>query len=108
MSKNRKMTGQTINFILALSEKSRREKGNDITVDKEYIAFTILSGIYKVLVNEGYSKKHLDKFFWCDDSPDTHIDRENSSKIVEEFFNEDPAGIRLKIAINKLPENFNQ
>ena len=102
MSKNRKMTRQTINFILALSEKSRREKGNDITVDKEYIAFTILSGIYKVLVNEGYSKKHLDKFFWCDDSPDTHIDRKNFSKIVEEFFDEDPRGIKLRKEIDKL------
>ncbi|MBA7549523.1 hypothetical protein ES705_42010 [subsurface metagenome] len=107
MSKNRKMAKETINFILALSEKSRREKGNDITVDKEYIAFTILSGIYKVLVNEGYSKKHLDRFFWCDDSPDTHIDRKNFSKIVEEFFNEDPRGIKLRKEIDKLSEKFN-
>ena len=101
------MTKRTIDFILALSEKSRREKGNDITVDREYIAFTILSGIYKVLVNEGYSKKHLDKFFWCDDSPDTHIDRKNFSKIVEEFFNEDPRGIKLRKEIDKLSEKFN-
>ncbi|MBA7531908.1 hypothetical protein ES705_24134 [subsurface metagenome] len=39
---------------------------------------------------------------------DTRNGLKNSSEIVEEFFNEDPAGIRLKIAINKLPENFNQ
>ena len=107
------MAKETINFVIALSEKSRREKGNDITVDKEYIAFTILSGIYKVLVNEGYSKKHLDKFFWCDDRPEKaykfyHTNLKNSSEIVEEFFNENPAGIRLKTAINKLPENFDQ
>ena len=107
------MTKLTIDFILAFSERLRiAKKDNDY--EKEYITSTILSGIYNVLINEGYPKEHLDKFFFNDDYPNTHkertekayifyrIDRKNPSKVIEEFFYKDPWGIKLRKEIDKL------
>jgi len=107
------MTRQTIDFILAFSERLRIAK-KDLDYDKEYITSTMLNGIYNILINEGYHKEHLDKFFFNDDYPNIHkkltekaykfyhTNRENSSKIIEKFFNEDPAGIKLRMEIDKL------
>ncbi|MBA7547144.1 hypothetical protein ES705_39546 [subsurface metagenome] len=113
MNKNRKMTRQTIDFILAFSERLRiAEKDHDD--DTEYITSTMLNGIYNILINEGYSKEHLDKFFFNDDYPNIHekltkkacefyhIGRKDPSKVVEEFFNENPRGIKLRKEIDKL------
>lgn len=118
MNKNRKLTRFSIDFILAFSEKLRKEiedwecgRKNDIVVDKGYITQTMLNGIYNILINEGYSKKHLDKFFFNDDYPNTHKELTkkackfyhiNQTSEVERFFNEDPAGIKLRKEIDKL------
>ena len=113
------MTRSTIDFILAFSERLRIAK-KDSDYEKEYITSTMLSGIYNILINEGYSKEHLDKFFFNDDYPNIHkkltekackfyhTNRKNSSKVIEEFFNENPAGIKLRKEIDKLSEKFNQ
>ena len=121
MNKNRKMTRQTINFILAFCERRRIAK-NDGDYDKEYITSTMLSVIYNVLINEGYTKKHLDNFFFFEGEPDKHKKRtEKACKFrylsdwpepiknrIEKFFYEDPAGIKLRKEINNLSEKFNQ
>jgi molybdopterin-guanine dinucleotide biosynthesis protein len=119
MNKNRKMAKLTIDLILAFSERFRIAK-KDRDDDTEYITSTMLSGIYNVLIYEGYSKEHLDKFFFNDDYPNTHKERtdqvykfyytklKKSSKTVEEFFNEDPAGIKLRKEIDRSSEKFNQ
>lgn len=124
MNKNRKLTRFSKDFILAFSEKLRKEEKNWICrpdqVYQGYITSTMLNGIYNVLINEGYSKEHLDKFFFNEDYPNKYkewtkeackfyfINRENSSKVIEEFFNQDPAGIKLRKEIDKLSEKFNQ
>lgn len=120
MKRNRKMTRQTIDFILAYSQKLKEEMRNcdrgkkDITCDEGYITRTMLMGIYNVLINEGYPKKHLDNFFFFEGEPNKNKEwteqackfyfrnRRNFSKIVERFFNEDPAGIKLRKEIDKL------
>jgi len=126
MNKNRKMTRQTINFILAFCERRRIAK-NDGDYAEEYITSIMLSGIYNVLINEGYTRKHLNNFFFFEGESDKHKkrteqaykfryssdwpepirNRKNPSKVVEEFFNEDPAGIKLKKEIDNLSEKFN-
>ncbi len=119
------MTRLTINFILAFCnelkteiEEERSGKGIWEKVDKAYITRTMLSGIYNVLIYEGYTKKHLDNFFFFDDEPNKHKEwtdqaykfyytkLKNSSRVVEKFFNEDPAGIKLRKEIDKLSEKF--
>jgi len=122
------MTRKTINFILAFCEKLRSEKDHwEHTGEKDiqdvaggYITSTILSAIYNILIYEGYTKKHLDNFFFFDDEPNKNKEwtdqaykfyytkRKNSSRVVEKFFNEDPAGIKLRKEIDKLSEKFNQ
>ncbi len=113
------MTRLTINFILAFSERLRIAK-KDRDDDTEYITSTMLSGIYNILIYEGYTKEHLDNFFFFGNEPNKHKEwtdqaykfyytkLKNSSKIVEEFFNENPAGIKLRKEIDKLSEKFNQ
>lgn len=115
------MTRLSINFILAYSQRLEEEK-RDRNYDEEYITQTMLNGIYNVLRFEGYSKKYLDKFFFCEGYPNMHkeqtkkackfyhyiFNRKNPSKVVEEFFNENPAGIKLRKEIDKLSEKFNQ
>ena len=107
------MTEQTINFILAFSKKLRIAK-EDRDDDTEDITSTMLSGIYNVLIYEGYSKEHLDKFFFNDDYPNTHKERtdqvykfyytklKNSPKVIEEFFYSNPRGVKLRKEIDKL------
>ncbi|MBA7513957.1 hypothetical protein ES705_09464 [subsurface metagenome] len=127
MNRNRKMTKLTTDFILAFSEKLRILKKNR-DYEEQYITSTMLSGIYNVLINEGYSKAYLDGFFFDDDHPNIHKEwteqaykfryssnwpepirnRKNSSKIIEGFFNEDPSGIKLRKEIDKLSEKFDQ
>ena len=75
--RNRKLTRQSVDFILAFCDELRRETeradlGKDIweKVDKAYITRTMLSGIYNILINEGYTKKHLDNFFFFEGEPD--------------------------------------
>jgi hypothetical protein len=122
MDRNRKMTKRTIDFILAVSESLRREMEHlKITGEKDvqdisggYIYSVMLNFAYNILVKEGYSEKHLDEFFYNEGEPDKHkewtekarkfyhIDRKDPSKVVEEFFNEDPAGIKLRKEIDKL------
>ena len=127
MNKNRKMTRKTIDFILALCDELKKEiekwdlgLEDNITVDKGYMTQTILSLIYKVLINEGYTKKHLDNYFFFEGEPDKHKKRtekackfyhtnqKNSSRVIEEFFGENPAGIKLRKEIDNLSEKFNQ
>jgi len=88
MDRDREMKKQTIDFILAICDKLKKEiekekLGNDIPeeVDKVYMTQTILSLIYKVLIGEGYTKKHLDNFFFFEGEPDKHKERtEKASK----------------------------
>ncbi|MBA7544844.1 hypothetical protein ES705_37205 [subsurface metagenome] len=126
MNKNKEMTKRTIDFILVICDELKKEiekekLGNDIPeeIDKVYMTQTILSVIYKILINEGYTKKHLDNFFFFEGEPDKHKERtskactfyhanqKNSSMVIEEFFYEDPAGIKLRKEIDNLSENFN-
>ncbi|MBA7560500.1 hypothetical protein ES695_03525 [Candidatus Atribacteria bacterium 1244-E10-H5-B2] len=119
--RNRKLTRQSVDFILAFCDELRRETeradlGKDIweKVDKAYITRTMLSGIYNILINEGYTKKHLDNFFFFEGEPDKNremTEKANSfyfpgqskrSKIVEDFFQKDPRGIKLRKEIDKL------
>ncbi len=123
MDRNKKMKRKTIDFILALCDELKKEREkwdlgleDNITVDKGYMTQTILSLIYKVLINEGYTKKHLDNFFFFEGEPNKHEERtskactfyhtnqKNSSKVIEEYFYEDPAGIKLRREIDKIGE----
>ncbi|GAI28061.1 unnamed protein product [marine sediment metagenome] len=123
MDKNKKMTRKTIDFILAFCDELKKEREkwdlgleDNITVDRGYITQTILSLIYKVLINEGYSRKHLDNFFFFEGEPNKHKERtlkackfyhtnqKNSSRGVGDFFYKDPRGIRLREEIDKLSE----
>lgn len=123
MDKNRKMTRKTIDFILAFCDELKKEREkwdlgieDNINVDRGYITQTILSLIYKVLINEGYSRKHLDNFFFFEGEPDKHKKRtekvckfyhtnqENSSRGVEDFFYKNPRGIKLRKEIDELSE----
>ena len=129
MNKNRKMTRKTIDIILALCDELKKEiekwdlgLEDNITVDKGYMTQTILSLIYKVLINEGYTKKHLDNFFFFEGEPDKHKKRtekvckfrylsdwpEPIKNRIEKFFYGDPAGIKLRKEIDNLSEKFNQ
>ena len=129
MNKNKKMTKQTIDFILAFCGKLRKEReeeklgrGKWENIEGSYITFTMLMGIYKVLINEGYTREHLNNFFFFDDEPDKHKEQtekacevyhiltgwKDPSRAIKEFFNENPAGIKLRMEIDKLSEKFNQ
>lgn len=73
------MTRESIDFILAFCEKLKGERKawdrgkEDIQdVGGGYITQTMLSGIYNILINEGYSKKHLDDFFFFEGEPNKH------------------------------------
>jgi len=72
VNKNRKLTKFSIDFILAFCEKLRTDKRNtdngkaDLKVDEGYITDTMLSGIFNILINEGYPRKYLDKIFGYD------------------------------------------
>jgi len=79
MNKNKKMTKRTIDYILAFCNELRKETkradlGIDIwkEVDKAYITRTMLTGIYKVLINEGYTREHLDNYFFFEGDIDKH------------------------------------
>ncbi|MBA7531909.1 hypothetical protein ES705_24135 [subsurface metagenome] len=80
MSKNRKMTKRTIDIILAVSNKLRREMEHwEITGEKDiqdvgggYIYSVMLNFAYNILVKEGYSEKHLEEFFYNEGVPDRH------------------------------------
>jgi len=123
MDRNRKMTKKTIDFILCLCDELKKEiekekLGNDISeeVDKVYMTQTILSLIYKILLDEGYSRKHLNEFFFFEGEPNKHkemtekaskfyhTNQKNSSRVIEEFFGENPAGIKLRKEIDNLSE----
>ncbi|GAI83637.1 unnamed protein product [marine sediment metagenome] len=127
MNKNKKMTKQTIDFILAVSDKLRREMEHlKITGEKDiqdisggYIYSVMLNFAYNILVKEGYCRRNLNEFFYNEGEPDKHkeltekacifyrIDRKNSSKVIKKFFDEGP-GRKLKKEIDKLSGNFNQ
>lgn len=121
--KSRELTRMSIDFILAFCEKLRTEiKNGDIgkdiweKVDKSYITQTMLSGIYNILINEGYSKKHLDNFFYFEGEPNKHKEMTEEackfylpnhegkkySEIIEDFFYRNPGGIKLREEIDKL------
>jgi len=124
MDRNRKMTKQTIDFILAVSDKLRREMEHlKITGEKDiqdisggYIYSVMLNFAYNILVKEGYSKKCLDEFFYNEGEPDKHkeltkkackfyhIGQKNPSRVVDDFFYRDPRGIELRKEIDKLSE----
>ncbi|MBA7524427.1 hypothetical protein ES705_16565 [subsurface metagenome] len=128
MNKNREMTKRTIDLILAVSESLRREMEHlKITGEKDiqdvgggYIYSIMLNFAYNILVKEGYSEKHLDEFFYNEGEPNKHRERtskacmfyhtnqKNSSRVIEEFFGENPAGIKLRKEIDNLSEKFNQ
>ncbi len=133
------MTRQTIDFILAFSEKLRSEKDHwEHTREKDiqdvaggYITSTMLSGIYNILINEGYSKDYLDEFFgydylddkgrikkrelnkyqkWTDQAckfylrGDPVYNKYIEEKKVEDFFYKTIRGIKLRKEIDKLLE----
>lgn len=119
--KNNKLTRRSIDFILAFCDELRRERenadlGKDIwkEIDKAYITQTMLSGIYNILINEGYSKKHLDNFFFFEGEPNKHKEMTEEanhfyfhsqvkySEKIEDFFYKDPRGIKLREEIDKL------
>jgi len=126
MKKTRKLTKLSIKFILAFCDELRRErekekigKGVLEDVNKAYITQTMLSGIYNVLINEGYSKKHLDNYFFFQGEPNKHKElTEEANRFyfkdqvlyprVRDYFYRDPRGIRLRKEIDKLSEKFNQ
>ena len=72
MNKNKKITRRTIDLILAVSDKLRREMEHwEITGEKDiqdigggYIYSVMLNFAYNILVKEGYSEKYLDEFFF--------------------------------------------
>ena len=118
MDRNKKMTKQTIDFILAFSEKLRKARENQ-EYDEEYIFLTMLKFAYTVLTKEGYLGEYLDEYFFPDGYPDDieyktygewkkHIAREDSKNVVEEFFYKNPRGVKLRKEIDKLSEKFNQ
>lgn len=127
MNKNRKLTRLSIDFILAFCEKLKEEieafdqgakKIEDI--DEGYITQTMLNGIYNILINEGYTKKHLDNFFYFEGELNKHKKmteeackfylpgHKKYSKIIEDFFYKNPGGIKLRKEIDKSSEKFNQ
>ncbi|MBA7564003.1 hypothetical protein ES695_09510 [Candidatus Atribacteria bacterium 1244-E10-H5-B2] len=128
MNKNKKITRRTIDLILAVSDKLRREMEHwEITGEKDiqdigggYIYSVMLNFAYNILVKEGYSEKYLDEFFFNEGELDKHkewtekarkfyhIGRKDPSRAIKEFFNENPAGVKLRMEINKLSEKFNQ
>jgi len=118
MDRNKKMTKQTIDFILAFSEKLRKARENQ-EYDEEYIFLTMLKFAYTVLTKEKYFGEYLDEYFFPDGYPDDieyktygewkkHIAREDSKNVVEEFFYKNPRGVKLRKEIDKLSEKFNQ
>ena len=133
MSKDRKITRQTIDFILAFCEKLRSEKDHwEHTGEKDiqdvaggYITSSMLMGIYNILINEGYTKKHLDNFFFFGDEPNKHkkwtekackfylrgdpgYNKYTEEKKIEDFFYKTIRGTKLRKEIDKLSEKFNQ
>ncbi|MBA7540854.1 hypothetical protein ES705_33157 [subsurface metagenome] len=117
MDRDKEMKRQTIDFILAFSEKLRKARENQ-EYDEEYIFLTMLKFAYTILTKEGYLGEYLDEFFFHDGYPDDieyktfgewrrHIAREDSRKVVKKFFNEGP-GRKLKKEIDKLSGNFNR
>ncbi|MBA7537878.1 hypothetical protein ES705_30149 [subsurface metagenome] len=133
MDKNREMTKQTIDFVLAFCEKLRSEKDHwEHTGEKDiqdvaggYITSKMLMGIYNILINEGYTKKHLDNFFFFDSESNKHkewtkeacklylrgdpgYNKYTEEKKTEDFFYKTIRGIKLRKEIDKLSEKFNQ
>ena len=123
--KNRKLTRRSIDFILAFCEKFRVNRRNtdngkeDLKVDEGYITQTMLSGIYNILINEGYTKKHLDNYFFFEGEPnknkewtkeackfylhsDPDYNKYIAEKKVEDFFYKSIRGIKLRKEINNL------
>jgi len=118
--RNRKLTSRSIDFILAFCEKLRVDIRNtdngkaDLEVDEGYITKTMLNGIFNVLINEGYSRKHLNNFFFFEGEPNKHKEmteeackfylpgHKKYSKIIEDFFYKNPGGIKLREEIDKL------
>ena len=118
MDRDKEMKRQTIDFILAFSEKLRKARENQ-EYDEEYIFLTMLKFAYTILTKEGYLEEHLDEIFFHDGYPDDiayktfgewkkHIAWEDSKKVVEEFFYRNPRGVKLRKEIDKLSEKFNQ
>jgi len=119
-NRNRKLTGYSIDFILAFCEKLRTDRRNtdngkaDLKVDEGYITQTMLSGIYNILINEGYSREHLNNFFFFEGEPNKHKEmteeackfylpgHKRYSNIIEDFFYKNPRGIKLRKEIDKL------
>ncbi|MBA7555281.1 hypothetical protein ES705_47939 [subsurface metagenome] len=89
MDRNRKMKRKTIDYILALCDELKKEiekekLGNDIPeeVDKVYMTQTILSVIYKIMLDEGYPRKHLSDYFFFEGEHDKHKEMtEKASKL---------------------------
>ncbi len=123
---NRPLTRYSIDYILAFCEKLRIIKENENwkyekeATDEAHITFTMLMGIYNILINEGYPKEYLDNYFFFDNELNKnkelteiacefyHINRKNPSKVIEEFFYKDSRGIKLRQEIDNLSEKFNQ
>ena len=112
MDRDREMKKQTIDFILAFSEKLRKARENQ-EYDEEYIFLTMLKFAYTILTKEGYLEEHLDEIFFPDGFPDIayktygewrkHIARKDSEKVVKKFF-DTPIGRRLRREIDKIGE----
>lgn len=118
MKRSRRLNKRSIDYILAFCEKLKKEREawecgreKDIAVDRGYITSTMLMGIYNILINEGYTKKHLDNYFFFDCEFNKHKERTkgacefyhiNQPSEIERFFNEDPAGIKLRREIDNL------
>lgn len=124
--RKRRLNRRSIDFILAFCEKYRGEiKASDrgkkdiLDVSGGYITFTMLMGIYNILINEGYTKRHLDNYFffegelnkhkeWTEQAckfylrGDPNYNKYTKEKKVEDFFYETTRGIKLREEIDKL------
>ena len=128
---NRKLTRYSIDYILAFCERLRIIKENENwkyekeAINKEYVTFTMLMGIYNILINEGYPKKYLDNYFFFDDEPnknkewtkeackfylsgDPGYNKYIEEKKIEDFFYKTIRGRKLRKEIDSLSGNFNQ
>lgn len=117
--RNRKLTGYSIDFILAYSERWRRKREdwelglrNEVEGDEQYIISTALGFAYNILINEGFAKKHLDQFFF-EGKPGKYRERTEKAysfyfrglsltERIQDFFYRDPKGIKLRREIDNL------
>ncbi len=115
MNKNRKMTKRTTDYILTFCNELRKEikradLGLDIweKVDKAYITQTMLSGIYNVLINEGYTKRDLDNYFFFEGEINKHKKQtEQACKLYHTDLEIKP-GKKIVRCLHKLPDYVNK